>query len=114
MTNILREMRLRSGLSVNELAELAVLSPGTIYKIEQAKTSNPSKKTHIGVAEAIAKALDTEVSHLFRPSQLTDLGRPPHTGGKYTRNSSDDGIYGVLCNECNLYYPAQAGCETCG
>lgn len=111
MTTPVREKRAEKGLTVQQLSEQADISKATIYRIERGDTSH---QIRIDTAEALASALGDDVNQLFSPGEVTHRGRPPHTGGKYTRNPDDGVVYGTLCTVCNLYYPAHAGCENCG
>jgi transcriptional regulator with XRE-family HTH domain len=58
-----RELRLKKGVSLNELAKLAGLSRSTLYKVENSGMSLTYEKL-IGVSEG----LGVEISQLFRAS----------------------------------------------
>lgn len=76
-----QKKRIEAGLSAQELAEQAKLSVVTIYRIEQ---DQRDRKVRYDTAAAVARALGCKVTNLFSPTELTDQGRPAHTGGKVT------------------------------
>lgn len=98
-------MREHWDLSVQELSELSEISESAIYRIERGSPHD----VHLGVAMALAGALDCEIRDLFDSIELTHKGRPPHTGvplGKSDAVLSDD-----ICPSCRLTKPR--GTKTC-
>ena len=61
MTNLLKEIREKKGMSVSELARKSGLSRQTIYNIEATSDRVVDSKT----MEALAEALDVKVSKIF-------------------------------------------------
>jgi DNA-binding XRE family transcriptional regulator len=91
------------------LSELSDISESAIYRIESG--CNPYKVNE-GVAKALAEALYLEVSDLFTQTELSHLGRPPHTGTSLTV-VPNVGVHEMLCVSCNLVVPRATGCENC-
>lgn len=111
MLHKLHVARLACGYSVERLAELANISASAIYRIEGGHSPH---KTHVGVAEALAEALNVEVSALFDPLlDLTEQGRPPHTG-KSCQKSVASKVHEVMCPNCFVMTPTHVECDTCG
>jgi DNA-binding XRE family transcriptional regulator len=121
-----RILRIENELTVRELAELAGVSPSTVYKIENG--SSPFK-TQLSVAERLAWALDVKVSDLFLEMELSPFGRPAGTGsGTITliRETFEivhrvtvtreivTGRGQVRCNNCFLEVPSTPHCTQCG
>lgn len=102
--------RMACGYTVEKLARLANLSVTAIYRIE---SGNSPHKTHVGVAEALADVLKVEVSALFDPLDLTERGRPPHTG-KACHKSEASKTREVQCPNCFVMVPTHVECDTCG
>ncbi len=57
----IREMRIRKGMSLTDLAYKSGISVGYLCHLEKGKRKNPS----IEVMEQIAKALDKTVTEIF-------------------------------------------------
>ena len=109
MLHPLQIKREAEGLTLEELAELATVSPVTISVIE--KGTSPYK-TNEGVAQALADALYVNRSELFSPYELSHLGRPPGTGrpiGALRLIKS----YEAICKGCNLVFHRAIGCTEC-
>lgn len=98
------------GYTVETLAKLANVSTSVIRRIESG--CNPYR-THVGVAEALADVLKVEVSALFDPLDLTEKGRPPHTG-KACHKSETSKTREVQCPNCFVMVPIRVECDTCG
>ena len=110
VTHNLRTKREEYGLSICDLSVLSDISVSAISSIESGRKPY---KTNVGVALALAKALDCEVGDLFAKSELSHLGRPPHTGKPL---SVEQELFprDVLCLGCFLVVPAHIGCDNCG
>lgn len=65
-----------------------------------------------GVAKALADALDTEVYSIFDKTELSHLGRPPHTGRPIVALRIV-GENEMICSGCNLAVPRAVGCDMC-
>lgn len=105
----LRNYRESYGLTVANLSVLSDISVGAIHRIE---SGNNPYKVNEGVALALAHALDLEVGQLFDKSELSHLGRPPHTGrpiGPLRLLAEHE----TVCEGCHLVVPRAIGCETC-
>lgn len=97
-------------LSVNEVASMSGISPGTIYRIEHSAT-NPYK-VNVETARALAKALDAPLLSLFRGDELSELGRTPKTGVETGRNAHHR--ENDVCSHCNIIIPlAYPTCPEC-
>lgn len=111
----LRGIRESYGLTINELAELSGIAPGTIRDIE---SGHKTYKIHDGVAKAIADALYEETLNIFQKTELSHLGRPPMTGRPLTPGASDPfkvAAGEVLCLSCCLITRTSSGdCLHCG
>ncbi len=105
----LRLVRTSYGLSVKDLSILSDISEGAIHKIESGKKT---ERTHEGVAEALAYALDVCVSDLFTVEELTHLGRPPHTGIAITPLRLVES-WETICYGCHLVVNRAIGCTEC-
>lgn len=104
----LRNYRESYGLTVKDLSILSDISVGAIHRIE---SGNSPYKTNEGVALALAAALDVEVHDLFDQSELSHLGRPPHTGKPITLRLVES--HEMLCPGCHLIVPQASGCDSC-
>lgn len=104
----LRNYRESYGFTVKDLSILSDISIGAIHRIE---SGNSPYKTNEGVAFALAAALDVKVSDLFDPSELSHLGRPPHTGKPITMRLIES--HEMQCPECYLIVPQASGCDQC-
>lgn len=71
-----------------------------------------NKRTNLGTADLIARALGVSVRELDWPSGLTHEGRPPLTGGSYTVHTETNDRY---CSnpEHNLLLPLSGVCALC-
>lgn len=96
------------GLTVAELANEAGVSRGVIYEIE---SGLKKYKVNYTVAEALAEALEVHVYDIFTKTEVSELGRPAHTGKPLTLTviSSCE----MICSGCNLAVPRAVGCDTC-
>lgn len=103
----LRHYRESYGLSIKDLSVLSDISVTAIHRIESG--SNPYKVNE-GVAKALADALDTDVFSIFEKSELSHLGRPPHTGKPIVRVVRPNE---TICPGCHLTMPKAGGCDTC-
>jgi transcriptional regulator with XRE-family HTH domain len=56
-----QELRQDKGISMNELARRAGVSPGTVHSIETGKNEDPSIRVLFGIAKALEVSLDTLV-----------------------------------------------------
>ena len=110
LTHKLRVKREEYGLTICDLSVLSDISVAAISRIESGH--NPYK-TNTGVAFALAKALDCEVGDLFEQTELSHLGRPPHTGKPLTVEQQCFPRE-VVCPGCNLLVPSHQGCDDCG
>lgn len=104
----LRNYRESYGLTAKDLSVRSDISVGAIYRIESG--SSPYK-TNEGVAFALAAALDVKVNDLFDPSELSHLGRPPHTGKPLTLRLIES--HEMQCPGCFLIVPQASGCDHC-
>lgn len=102
-------MRISVGLTQAELAELAGIALNTLNQIESGKKHY---KVHQTTAEALSSALYVPVNQLFESTELSDLGRPAHTGTRcvYSQNSAS---HEAICDNCNLMYITYIGCRNC-
>lgn len=100
--------RIELDFTVAEVAELTGIAETTIRRIESGDTTY---KVNIDTAMTLAKGLDVQLHTLFEPIELSDLGRPPKTGGSLHRGLSS----GVICMTCRLEIPLAHGnnCEEC-
>ena len=105
----LRNYRESYGLTVAELSVLSDISVGAIHRIE---SGNNPYKVNEGVAMALAHALDVTVETLFAQTEVSHLGRPPHTG-KPIGSLKLVNDHEMLCPGCNLLVPRAVGCDTC-
>lgn len=110
MSHKLRSKRKEFDLTVCDLSVLSDISVSAISSIE---SGHKRFKTNVGVAFALAKALDCEVGDLFASHELSHLGRPPHTG-KPLNAEHQCFPHEVLCPGCNLLVPSYRGCDECG
>lgn len=108
----LRHYRELYELSIEDLSILSDVSTTAIRRIEGGKGINPYK-THRGVATALASALDVSVDQLFDQTELSHLGRPPHTGTPLTSSSAIDERREALCSTCYLVMRRGLGCAMC-
>ncbi len=105
----LRHWRESYGLTVADLSELSDISVDVIHRIESGH--NPYKVNET-TAQALANALYLQVEDLFDKSELSHLGRPPHTGkpiGTFQLIKEHE----MLCDGCNLVVPKAVGCQEC-
>lgn len=65
-------------LTESELEELTELSHYTIHRMLHG--DDVPYRFNRSSAEAVAEVLQVPVRSLFRPGDISDLGRPPHTG----------------------------------
>lgn len=107
----LRIIRESYGLTVHDLSVLSDISVNAITRIESGK--NPYK-TNEGVALALAHALDAEVCDIFDKTELSHLGRPPHTGKPIGKAGELQIInsHETICG-CGLVVPRAVGCDMC-
>lgn len=61
------------------------------------------KAINYTTAEAIASAVGMGVNEIVFACELTDAGRPAHTGKPVTRQHAD--LQQELCPSCNIYKP---------
>lgn len=125
----LQERREAEGLTRSELVELTGLALTTIHNIEEGTSPY---RTHVDVALILADALYCEVSDLFKPDELSHLGRRPLTGGTYIRQSTvsrvsnSDGVLVItttstttieplppVCDKCHYQLPMTGICDNC-
>ncbi|WP_437617256.1 helix-turn-helix transcriptional regulator [Sorangium sp. So ce834] len=68
-----QRLRVRRGLTQDELAAVAKVSPGLLHRLERAKT-----KVSVAALVAIANALGVTPAALFRPAAMPEMtrGRP--------------------------------------
>lgn len=66
---IIHELRIKKGLSMNQLSIIAGLSPCSIYRIER----GISTYTHPIRAKVIAEALDCKVEDIFEVTKKEDM-----------------------------------------
>ncbi len=102
----LRHYRESYGLSVRDLSILSDISMDAIYRIEK---GNSPYKTNDGVALALANALDVEVHTLFSKDELSQLGRPPHTGKPINLHAAS--LHETICEHCHLVVPRGVDCD---
>lgn len=107
MCNNLKELRLNRGLSVSALAKLAELSPSTIRRIERDDTF----KVRTDTAGDLATALGLPVTDIFVLSDLSDVGRPPHTGKTCTLKVPTQTPDASPC--CNVILLPSGACSLC-
>ena len=105
----LRKVRKSLGLTIRELSELSGIAFPTIQTIE---TGCRTSKINVATAQAISAALYTEVSGIFNTSELSNLGRPPLTGGNYQKGPAR--TREVVCPNCYLAVPSAPLCNQCG
>lgn len=105
----LRNYRESYGLTIAELSILSDISVDAIRRIESGH--NPYK-VNDGVAKALAHALDLEVDDIFTPSELSHLGRPPHTG-KPIEDLRLVSEHEMVCDGCHMVVPRAVGCADC-
>ena len=108
-----QKKRIEAGLTVSELAKLAELSVGTIYRIE---LDEKGRKVRYDSAKAVANALGCTVENLFKKTELTDNGRPAHSNYKITITTTTTTtvtIEGIFCPRCRLQLPVMGDCDTC-
>ena len=105
----LRSMRIRKGLSLNELATLSEISPSHLSRIERGLTV-PSYDVLDNIATALgsdlnslrtkeksARAVDDELRHLFERLELGDDAQQELLGLSHeTREALADGLAQVL------------------
>ena len=106
----LRHYRESYGFSAKDLSVRSGISLTAIHRIESG--SSPYKVNE-GVAKALADALDVQVYDIFDKSELSHLGRPPHTGtpiGSFCVIEENE----TVCSGCQLVVPRAVGCDTCG
>lgn len=102
-------IRLGYGLTIADVSELSGLAVGTIRRIEE---GNPYHVNH-QTAELLADALDVQVSDLFEPGDLSELGRPPATGRRLASTTRDADM--PTCPGCGMLNPAALSeCDYCG
>lgn len=108
----LQQVRVAAGLSVAELSELSDISATAIHRIESGRSPY---RTHIGVAAALATALNVGVGELFDTNhELSDRGRPPMTGKPIAkRHLSSVPDRGKDCEVHHLRLPATGVCDEC-
>jgi DNA-binding XRE family transcriptional regulator len=108
MCHKLREVRESLGLTQADLHELSGVSVETISRIEnEDKTYKINKKT----ARLLAGAIYFTVLDIFKPEELSHLGRPPLTGkpiGVQTQEDVND-----ICPGCSIKRPVTGVCDTC-
>lgn len=56
------ELRTKKGLSINELARRAGISPGTVHSIDTGKNGDPSLRVMFSIAKALEVPLTELVS----------------------------------------------------
>ena len=105
----LRHFRESNGLTAKDLSILSDISVGAIHRIE---SGNNPYKTNEGVAFALAAALDVEIGDIFDKSELSHLGRPPHTGKPIGQLRLVES-YETMCESHNLVVPRSVGCHEC-
>jgi transcriptional regulator with XRE-family HTH domain len=108
----LRIIRESYGLTIHDLSVLSDISVNAITRIESGK--NPYK-TNEGVALALAHALDAEVCDIFDKTELSHLGRPPHTGKPIGTGPTLTLLraHEMLCPDCFTAVPRAVGCDMC-
>ena len=84
-------------ITVEDLVQATNLNPGAVVR---AILGGPHM-IHYTVAEAIADQLGVKVDELAWPREITDLGRPAHTGRplRHGRFSNQ------FCETCHLEFP---------
>lgn len=110
LTHKLSTARIKAGLTICELASQSGISKTAIYHIEN---ENSPYKINDGVAKALAAALKVEIKDLFDPIELSNRGRPPHTG-KSCQKSEDTRAHEIMCPKCFVMIPLSVECDTCG
>lgn len=108
----LQAAREAAGLSIADLSELSDISESAIRRIEGGKSPY---KTHVGVAAALATALNVAVGDLFDTvHELSDRGRPPMTGKPITkRHLSLVHVQEKFCQVHRLRLPQTGICDDC-
>ena len=105
----LKEARDRLGLSKRDLANKSGISLGAIMAIEGLGLY----KTHSETARLLANSLGLKPEEIKWPRGLSDLGRPPETGGP-TRTTP---WQTMSCEQCNttqsLSWKPGDDCENC-
>lgn len=105
MANLVAEYRRHVGFTVKELSEYTGLSESTIYRIE--REDNPFK-TRYDVASSLADAFDVPIDELFDRMDISNLGRPAHSGKPI---QVVVGIVVTVCSICNYAIPESGECD---
>lgn len=79
MKHALQKIREILEVSITELADLSGISTTTIHRIESGDTTF---KINEATAESLTAALGVRMFEVFSGTELSHLGRPPHTGKK--------------------------------
>ncbi len=97
----------RHGFSVAELCRRTGLRPGSVRRA----ISGDGQMLNVGTAELIARQLGYDIGEIAWPCGLTDQGRPPLTGGKYTVTAPIP--VQPTCTECFTLLSVSGECSHC-
>lgn len=95
------------GITSVELSRRTGLKSGSIYRA----TKGDGQMINIGTAELIAAQLGCDVNDIAWPCSLTEQGRPPLSGGKYTATQPIP--VQPVCSECFTLLPVSGECSMC-
>lgn len=103
----LEQARTERGLTRAALARQAGVATSTIAAIEQGS----DYKTNNDTASRIVRALgDVNYGDIFRPEDVSHIGRPPASGKPCVRQPSRPA---TVCPACRLTVPATGICDEC-